>query len=94
MGNGICFHAFLNMAQETGGQLHVPAILASDTELPLPTIRVGGWTPEQIWALLSRKQYLAFVGNLTQFLSRSARRLLKTPTQLNYPVILKVQSVK
>jgi len=82
------------MAQETGGQLHVPAILASDTELPLPTIRVCGWTPEQIWTLLSRKQSLAFVGNLTQFLSRPASRLGKTPTKLNYPVILKVKSVK
>jgi hypothetical protein len=78
------------MAQETGGQLHDPAILASDKELPLPTVRVGGWTPEQIWTLLSRKQSLTFVGNLTQLLSRP----IKTPTQLNYPVILKVQSVK
>jgi len=87
MGSGFWFHAFLNMAQETGGQLHVPAILASEIELPLPTIRVGGWTPEQIWTLLSRKQSLAFVGNVTQFLSRATRRLVKTPTQLNYPVI-------
>jgi len=94
MGSGIWFHAFLNMAQKTGGQPHVPAILASDTELPLPTIRVGGWTPEQIWTLWSRKQSPAFVVNVTEFLSRPARRIVKTLTQLNYPLIQKVQSVK
>jgi hypothetical protein len=55
IGSGIWSHAFLNMAQETGGQLHAPAILASDTELPLPTVRVRGWTPKQIWTLLSKK---------------------------------------
>jgi hypothetical protein len=50
---------------EVSGQLHTPAALPPEEELPAPIGYEAGWAPEPVWTLWSGEKSLTLAENRT-----------------------------